>query len=317
MSKLNPEQLLSPSKQNIGRILAEYGIRLDRFELAAGGIENLTVIITSGVRKYVLRVYPQQAKNDAEIELEIDFMAALRKEDLPVPQIISSGQPGELVITEIDGLGWQSILMEFASGEHPRMYTLALVQDMAKAQAAMHNIGMPYAQAHKLSNKRRGLRETLVVHKLLRDASTDPRFREFLKRVQEYEVSLSDTLPVGISHFDYDADNLLIQNDKVTAILDFGDVACMPLVVCLGYTLWDILFEEGGSAELASAYIRSYEKLRQLSHNEKSVLNQIILFRHYVISTFQISFGNFTHNDFEQVLQREEYLKNLNTLQLG
>jgi fatty-acyl-CoA synthase/long-chain acyl-CoA synthetase len=58
-----------------------------------------------------------------------------------------------------------------------------------------------------------------------------------------FVVELDDSLPKGLSHFDFDIDNILTKNDRVTAILDFGDMECLPLVVCLGYTLWDVLLE--------------------------------------------------------------------------
>jgi Ser/Thr protein kinase RdoA (MazF antagonist) len=71
----------------------------------------------------------------------------------------------------------------------------------------------------------------------------------------------------GLSHFDFDIDNVLTKNDHVTAILDFGDIECMPLVVCLGYTLWDVLCEEGGSPALVARYLQKYQAVRQLNQS--------------------------------------------------
>jgi hypothetical protein len=85
---------------------------------------------------------------------------------------------------------------------------------------------------------------------------------------------------------------------------------CLPLVVCLGYTLWDVLFEKGGSAELVARYLQIYQGVRQLNQSEQDVLLQIILFRHYVITTVQIHFGNFNQNDLDKAIQQEEYLRN-------
>src|SRR5205823_589663 len=122
---------------------------------------------------------------------------------------------------------------------------------------------------------------------------------------------LHDSLPNGLSHFDLDIENILTKHDRVTAILDFGDIECMALVVCLGYTLWDVLFEKGGSPELVTRYLQKYQGVRQLNQSEQDVLLRIILFRHYVITTVRIHFGNFSHNDFDEAIQQEQYLRSL------
>jgi len=304
MNKLSPENLFVPSKKNVHDILARYNLPLTRFEHATSGIENLTLIVWSQRKKYVLRVYPQNKKSDADVLLELDFMSHLRKNGLPLPAIIPSSDNQPLVICEFSNKKWQSILMEHAQGTHLKAYTPALLDSMAILQARMHNIGEQYAKTHNIPSGRSALRETYVT-------TGDSYFQDFLKRVSSFVVELNDSLPTGLSHFDYDIDNLLAKNNRITAILDFGDIACMPLVVCLGYTLWDILFEEGGSLDLVVRYLQKYQEVRQLNQSEKDVLLQTILFRHYVITTVQIHFGNFSHNDFDKAMQQEQYLRNL------
>ena len=86
----------------------------------------------------------------------------------------------------------------------------------------------------------------------------------------------------------------------------------MPLVVCLGYTLWDVLFEPGGSPESVARYLQKYQEVRPLSQSEKAMLRQIILYRHYTITTYQMHFGNFSYDDFDKAVRQEKYLRNLN-----
>ena len=78
----------------------------------------------------------------------------------------------------------------------------------------------------------------------------------------------------------------------------------------LGYTLWDVLFEKGGSPALVARYLQKYQEVRQLNQREKEVLREIILFRHYVITTVQIHFGDFSQNDLDKALQQEQELRN-------
>jgi Ser/Thr protein kinase RdoA (MazF antagonist) len=311
MNKLSPENLFVPSQKNVRAILTRYNLPLTRFLHATHGIENLTLLVWSQRKKYVLRVYPQKKKSDADILLELDFMSHLRNNGLPLPAIISSSDNQPLVVCELDHNKWQSVLMEHAQGAHPEAFTPALLDHMAPLQARMHTLGEQYANTHNMKSGRAALRETSVTDELLKNTAQESSLRTFLERVNAFVVELDDSLPKGLSHFDYDIENILTKNDRVTAILDFGDMECMPLVVCLGYTLWDVLFEKGGSPELVARYLQNYQEVRQLNQREQEVLREIILFRHYVITTVQIHFGNFSHNDLDKALQQEQDLRNL------
>ena len=85
----------------------------------------------------------------------------------------------------------------------------------------------------------------------------------------------------------------------------------MPLIVCLGYTLWDVLFENGGSPASVARYLQKYQGVRQLNQSEKEVLPQIILFRHYIITAVEIHFWNFSQHDIDKALQQEQDLRSL------
>ena len=56
MNKLSPENLFVPSQKNVRGILARYNVPLTRFKHATSGIENLTLMVWSERKKYVLRV---------------------------------------------------------------------------------------------------------------------------------------------------------------------------------------------------------------------------------------------------------------------
>ncbi len=311
MNKLSPENLFVPSQKNVRAILARYNLPLTRFLHTTHGIENLTLLVWSQSNTYVLRVYPQQKKSDAAILLELDFMSHLRKNGLPFPAIISSSDNQPLVVCELADKQWQCVLMEHAQGAHPEAFTPPLLDHMATLQASMHTLGEQYAQTHNIPSARAALRATSVTDELLKNTAQESSLRNFLERVKTFVVELHDSLPKGLSHFDFDIENILTQHDRVTAILDFGDMECLPLVVCLGYTLWDVLFETGGSPALAARYLHTYQGVRHLNPSEQEVLREIMLFRHYVITTVQIHFGDFSQHDFDKALQQEQDLRNV------
>ncbi len=70
-------------------------------------------------------------------------------------------------------------------------------------------------------------------------------------------------LLTGPVHLDFDAGNVLENDGKVAAILDFDDLAFAPLAACLGNTLWHV-FVEADSTKMAK-YLKSYVAHRKLS----------------------------------------------------
>jgi Ser/Thr protein kinase RdoA (MazF antagonist) len=312
MSKLNTEHLFVPSQENVSAILARYNLPLIRFVPAAHGIENITLLVWSQKNRYVLRIYPQGRKSNEEILLELDFMSYLRNNGLPVPAIISSSdQESLLVVYTLDHQKWQCTLAEYASGTHPEALTPALLDHMALLQARMHMLGEQYANTLHMKSVRDILKTTDLPDELLEHIDQESPLQDMLKRIKAYVVKLDHSLPEGLSHFDFDIENVLTSGDQVTAILDFGDLECLPLVVCLGYTLWDVLFEKGGSQAMVTRYLQTYQTVRQLNQKEKAVLREIMLFRHYIITTVRVQFGNFSQDDLKQALQQEQELKNL------
>ncbi len=154
-----------------------------------------------------------------------------------------------------------------------------------------------------------GAEYMLRVYPQLKKTSDNSSFQDFLMCVKAFVVELDPSLPAGMSHFDVDIDNILTEDDRITAMLDFDDAQYMSLIVCPGYTLWDVLFEEGGSPERMARYLRIYQEIRQRTQREKELLPQVILFRHYAIATFRMQFGELSQSDFEEALQQAQYLR--------
>lgn len=289
VTRLVPQNQFQPSEPLVQRIFDNYGIRLNHFEEATSGIENVTLIAYTDGGKYVLRVYRQNKKSDDEILRELDFMRVMREQRLPVPHVVPSTHGLYLEVVNLEGRPWQCIVMDYVRGTHPKTYTPVLVNEMADLQATMHRVGQSYMRQHDIPTQRRTLREVYITDRLLADASLGAGIRAFLTRVRAFAVDLDDALPRGLSHFDYDVENVLAdESGHLTAILDFDDVKCLPVVVCLAYTLHDILDSATDSEELAKRYLRRYQQTRLLTAGEKNILPQIILFRHYVCAIFDL-----------------------------
>jgi Ser/Thr protein kinase RdoA (MazF antagonist) len=88
--------------------------------------------------------------------------------------------------------------------------------------------------------------------------------------------------------------------------VDFEDLQYSPAIVCLGFTLWNILDDQG--LEIMKKYLEEYEKIRSLTEEEKIVLPNVIFFRNYVIGVVRLLLWDEKTDlkDFEDILQLEK-----------
>ena len=276
------------TKKSIAKILGAYAISDFSFEPISEGIANMSLIIESGVKKYMLRVYAQGRKTDEDIAFEISFQDYLRTRGIPVPAIYPNTEGKELSILEINGKRWQFILMQFVEGKSVTIHPAPeLITELANLQARMHLLGMEFI---KVTDRPKHLWIDLhdsLARKLESTPVKDKDVLDFIARVKSYNYPLDPNLPYGYNHLDIDFDgNVLTKDNKVSGIVDFDDLKYSPLIVCLGYSLWNILDDEGIDA--MRSYLKEYEKVRPLTYVEHEALPHIVLFRNYVIGIVRL-----------------------------
>jgi len=288
------------SQESLSTILSNYGIQDFSYSVATSGIENTTCVIETPKRKYALRIYRQAKKPIDAIKHELAFMDMLRRQGLPVPGVYVNQTQQAITQVDMDGKQWEALLMECMSGDHPSSYTTSLLSQMAQAQATMHESGTLINKSHHDLPEPTSLVEGEFVRHIDRNSiSNNARLLKYIERIAKYEVTLDANLPRGFSHFDFDLGNILIDNNgNLSAILDFDDLQYAPFVVCLGYTLWSVLYETGDESIVAQ-YLAEYQKTRQLGSLEREYLPKIMLFRHYVITALKILNGHIAKDDVQ------------------
>ncbi len=275
----------------VADFLKQYAITDFTFLKAPTGIENTTLIITTKINKYILRIYRYGHKKEDEILLELGFMHKLRSAKLPVPEVILNTSNKLITTRTENGLVWHAILMEFISGHHADNYSPGIIKEFAMNQAKMHLIGIEAASELFPPSKISQLKETEFIHLLPSSSMTNQKIRKLIERARDYRLEFSDKLSFGYSHFDYDIENTLVDDDNhLKAILDFDDLQYAPVVMCLAYTLWHVLIVTD-SPESVRRYINAYESIRSLSNEEKKIIPSIMLFRHYVLASLTLLRG--------------------------
>lgn len=289
--KLEPDNQIDLTKETLATILSVYDIQNFTFMPINEGIANSSARIESEGKKYVARVYAQ-GKNDADILFEISFQDYLREHSIPIPVIYKNKDGNELTITEIDGKRWQIILMNFIEGQSVTIKpSYELITELATLQAKMHLLGLEFA---KNSSKPKKLWADLHDSLAPKVESTNvggKEVQDLIQRIKTYSYPLKSNLPYGYNHLDIDFDgNVLTKDNRVSGIVDFEDLQYSPTIVCLGYSLWNILDDEGVDA--MRHYLKEYKKMRSLTSVEYEALPNVILFRNYVMVIIRLLLWN-------------------------
>ncbi|MDQ3076049.1 MAG: phosphotransferase [bacterium] len=287
MQKLYPDNQIQITEESITKILSEYEIFDFTHQPIHEGIANTSFVIHAE-KKCVLRIYSQDRKSDEDVLFEIEFQDYLREQGIPIPIIYKNNEAEELSVIEIDGKQWQCILMEYVEGQSVTMYPSSeLIMELAQIQAKIHLLGMAFAEtSQKPKDQWKDLHDTMATKLGTIPVQTDDVL-EFIERVKKYKYTLSEDLPYGYHHLDLDFDgNVITKDGSIAGIVDFDDLSYSPVVVCLGFTLWDILDNAGSRA--MRLYLSTYEKIRPLTTLEMEALPHVILFRNYVMGVVRL-----------------------------
>jgi len=286
--KIHSENQIDITNNTVALILKSYGIYDFSFKPINQGIENTSLFIESRGKKYVLRIYRQKRKTNEDISLEIQFQDYLRKHEIPIPLIYPSLEGKELLIININGIDWQIILMEFIEGESINLDpSKELIIELAHIQAKMHLLGIEFA--NNLDKPKYPINNLngSIANKIENLPVQSKEVVEFVERVKSFKYELNKDLPYGYNHMDLDFDgNVIIKNSKVAGIIDFDDLRYSPLVMCLGFSLWNVLDDSG--IEAFRLYLNEYEKIRPINDVERKTLSHIIFFRNYQIGIIRL-----------------------------
>lgn len=199
--------------------------------------------------------------------------------------------------------------MEFVPGKHAETYSDKLIHQLATYQAKIHLIGEKYAREHKPNEELNKLRETEFIHLITQAQLQNKETAALIERGKNYTYDFASKLPQGYSHFDFDAENILSDDkDSITGILDFDDLQYAPLVMCLAYTLWDVLITSDDPHKIKK-FVGAYEAIRPLSAKEREAIRPIMLFRHYVIAALDVLRDDMDKENLAYYLKYERYLQ--------
>jgi 4-aminobutyrate aminotransferase-like enzyme/Ser/Thr protein kinase RdoA (MazF antagonist) len=115
------------------------------------------------------------------------------------------------------------------------------------------------------------------------DHIESPRHRRILEHCFLLHAAVTTPLlsqcPHGMLHGDFNDENILVDDEGITGLLDFGDCLYGPLIQDLAVALAYTLERTDGSIEEARALIDGYERIRALTDTEQTVLFPLAMMR--------------------------------------
>lgn len=219
--------------------------------------------------RFVLRVHPQGRE---AVVYQYELLAELSRMDLtfavPAPM---AGLDGDVLVTLPDREGWVASLTPFLPGVHPYgtdpTEVRMIGQTFANLDRALEGIDLPPPAYPAASG------DFLRHHAAVPDPAAvpsslplSPEEQRTLARafadLQERTPALDAMLPRQIVHRDLDPGNVLVQNGRVTAILDFEfarpDVRALDLAVAhigFAWPRWDDPVAQNRLQALAAGYL--------------------------------------------------------------
>ncbi|MEU5154698.1 phosphotransferase [Glycomyces sp. NPDC021274] len=261
-----------------GELRLDLPVFLARFGLEArgaaqplpGGEDNINARVATDRGDVVVREYVRSDPAKAGAELALVAHLAGGGFPTPAPFTADNGEPFALVA------GKPIAVFPFASGEVPPAMTPDLAEQSGALLARMHTATAGWADARILVTDRIGVLETAASSDVALHGADKWRkeVRDFLDGNAE-ALALLGEQPAGPLHHDLHRQNLLVEDGRVTAVLDFDELNRGPLILDLARVLQYASLEQPDRrlpAAIAEAALAGYQRVRPLSATELALL---------------------------------------------
>ncbi len=252
-------------------LLKNYGlILLDLQALKAGSVNSNFFLSarnsTGAAIELFARIYEEQGNEGAQFELTLNEV--LFEEGIAVARpvrllsgesFLSYGQKPFALYQRLEG----EVLCQ------GRVTELA-AQSVGAALASVHCASLGGLQVEPSRFGFAAIEERLVRVEEAQRADLYPALQTIRDLVQLIQSERDLSLPQGLIHGDLFRDNVLMQGENVSGLLDFESASAGPYVYDLMVTLLAWCFGDTLDGKLARAMVKGYCKVRPLSQQERA-----------------------------------------------
>ena len=250
---------------------------------------NLVLRLQADEEELVLRRYGMTPPEEVQWELAVLEFLAMRDFPTYSPLLRCDGTVSRVA----EFRGKPAILYPYVKGQQAcdQDWSLAIAET-ARLIAQLHELTaglkLPFARARSGTEERRVIRELVNLISRRGIAKHESALRVFIERAQcsvrSFEERIAPhlaDLPTGVVHHDAGCKNILFNNDKLVALIDFDDACEGFLVADVAVMLanWADDPTTGTKLDLAKAVtvVKEYEHHRELTAAERGILPDSLL----------------------------------------
>jgi len=258
-------------------IQEQYGKKALEIKKFKAGVLNDNYLIKTEKGNYVFRIY--NFKNKEQVGFEAELLEFLKKKNFPSPKLLADNH-NEL-ISNFDNK--PCIFYEFIEGERLKNITAAIMGQIGKIMAKLHNLSKNFQPLIKKPTwEPKELRKIAAENKDKMLAIGFPRAKELMDftEIELAKYSFPENLPKGITHQDIKPENIIVKSNKIAGIVDFDNSYIGAFLHDITTTIiWTCFKNNKLDKNLMTELLNGYEKERKLTDVEKKYLYPGIKFR--------------------------------------
>lgn len=245
------------------------------------GYISLNFKVTAGYHDYVLKVYENAYGIREMISAENELLIALQEQEVSFSKVI----PTNTGASEYTGDKHTYRLLSYLPGsflaenQHSNSLLVSFGSSLAKMDTVLMKLQSPVIAAKAMQWDLKHFQKNWQYLEAIPKARDRSLVDYFCLQFNEHVLPLQYELRQGIIHNDANDWNVLVANDKVTGIIDFGDVCHSWIINELAVGLTYVLMEKEDPLNAAELVIRAYHEVFPLKEIELSVLYYLIASR--------------------------------------
>ena len=264
-----------------------------KFKLSNPEIENLdgyiseNYLVKNGVDKFVLKIYPSERQTVDLVAAENEILLHFQKEKNPhFPNPVQSANGEYLTLFSESETEKAARLLTFIKGDFfaECVHTTALFESfgkfLAKMDLQLFSFRNYVIEARRFEWDLQHVQQFISEKtKFVTNQAERKLVEYFLMQHRENVVPLLHTFRKQIVHNDANDWNVLVQNNHVSGIIDFGDTCYTQLINELAIGITYAILEKENPVEWAKFIISGYHSVFPLEEKETDILYWLIAAR--------------------------------------
>jgi ethanolamine-phosphate phospho-lyase len=235
--------------------------------------------------KYILKLISDEGAYDFVQEQNQTLQVLNNGSSSHFPRVFENTQQELITTLQVDGKTYHARLLSFLEGQFlgDADQNPELLYNFGKFLGQMDrkivNLDLPAVKARNIEWDLRYFPDTEKYLSHIKDSSKRNIPAYFQMRFKEQVVPLLPELRLGIIHNDPNDWNVLVNNNEVCGLIDFGDMVHSIIISELAIGLAYIAMNKENPLEAACHTVKGYHKEFPLQENELKVLYDIVAAR--------------------------------------